>query len=133
MPLSPELESVLRERLAQHVRHEVQRDVKSLYEFIDPDIRESRAARFDIEPEHTMTQIREYTSHIHSAELVEFGIESYSDQGGDDRGNVPTALVLSSVRYNEQAVPKQYRTPWVLRSGQWYTRAVGKIPPLGKR
>ena len=131
MSLSPELESALRDRVAEHILRESQGDVDALYEFIDPDIRESRAAKYDFEPEHTITQIREYTSRIQSAELVKFSISGYTDNGGDDRGNAPTAIVLVSVCYNNRETLSDFRTPWVLRSGLWFTRATGKIsfPP----
>ena len=131
MSLSPELESALRDRVAEHILRESQGDVDALYEFIDPDIRESRAAKYDFEPAHTITQIREYTSRIQSAELVKFSISGYTDNGGDDRGNAPTAIVLVSVCYNNRETLSDFRTPWVLRSGLWFTRATGKIsfPP----
>ena len=131
MSLSPELESALRDRVAEHILRETERDVDALYAFIAPDIRESRAIKYDFEPEHTISQIREYTSRIQSAELVSFAIDGYTDDGGDDRGNAPTAIALLTVCYNNRDTPNDFRTPWVLRSGQWFTRATGKIsfPP----
>ena len=127
MNLSPELESAFRDRVAEHVLREAERDIDALYQFIDPAVRESRAAKYDFEPEHTVSQIREYTAHIDSAALVSFTIDGYTDDGGDVRGNVPTAIVLLTVCYNNRETPNDFRTPWVLRSGQWYTLATGKI------
>ena len=131
MSLNPELESDLRGRVAEHILREAERNIDALYEFIDPEIRDSRVNRFDFEPEHTINQIREYTSQIESAELVTFAIDGYTDDGGVDRGNAPTAIVLLTVRYNNRETTKDFRTPWVRRSGKWYTRATGKtcFPP----
>jgi hypothetical protein len=131
MSLNPKLESALRERVAEHILRESERDIDALYEFIDPDIRTSRAAKFDFEPEQTLSQLREYTSRIETAELVKFAIAGYTDDGGDERGNAPTAIVLISVCYNDCETANDFRTPWVLRSGQWFTRATGKTRFLG--
>ena len=131
MSLSSDSEVALRDRVAEHIQREVERDVDALFQFIDPAIRESRANRFAFEPARTISEIREYTSRIESAELLSFAIGGYTEDGGVARGNVPTAIVLSTVCYNNRETKNEYRTPWVLRDGRWYTCAVGKMsfPP----
>jgi hypothetical protein len=127
MSLSSKLETALHDRVAEQIRLEVERDVDALYQFIDPAIRESRAVKYDFEPEHTISKIREFVLRIETASIVSFEIESYTDDGGVDRGNVPAAIVLLTVCYNNRETQNDFRTPWVLRSNQWYSRATGKI------
>lgn len=127
MKISSKFESALRSRVAEQIRRESERDVDALYRFIDPAVRESRNAEYDFEPEHTYDQIREFVSEVESAEIFKFAIDGYADNGGDDRGSVPTAIVRLTVRYNNRESLNNFRTPWVLRDGQWYTRSTGKI------
>lgn len=125
--MSSELGSRLRARVTEQILREAERDVDALYNFIDPAVRKSRNAEYDSEPEHTIGQIREFVSLIESAEIVEFSIDGYADDGGDGRGNAPTAIVLLKVRYNDRESLNDFGTPWVLRNDQWYTRSMGKL------
>ena len=129
MDISPELARSLELRFKEYVDAERKRDVSALYEFIDPLIRSKREQEYEFEPRHTISNLREFTQCIRTVELESFSIDKFTDDGGDSRNHRPTAIVLSRIRYNESNL-SEFRTPWILDQGTWYTCSLGKQPAL---
>lgn len=110
-------------RVHEQVRLEVEHDVDSLYEFIDPIIRTRRETERNDEPELTLSGIRSLVNEVRSASVEEVEIlearkvcERYAGR--------PAALVRSSVRYNDEPHTRKSRTIWVRDHGVWYTTEV---------
>jgi len=116
----------------RHASLEAQRDVPVLYEFINPEIRQSRDERIEFGPELTISTFRDYVQHIESAKVQNISVDAFTEDGGPLRRHRRTACLCSAMDCNGGESVKEYCTPWVLESGRWYTRAVGKTQwPLG--
>ena len=72
MSLTAELVSALRDRVTEQISLESQAMFMPCTSSSTRISRKSRAAKYEFEPEHTISQIREYTSRIETAELGEF-------------------------------------------------------------
>jgi len=125
MKIDPDLAQSLESRFALYVDAEARGDVPTLYGFIDPEIRKERERDYEIEPEHTLSQLHDFTAQICSATIDSFEIETFVNDGGRSRNNRATAMVVSRVIYNDN-MPSDFRTPWVLDGETWYTRSLGK-------
>jgi hypothetical protein len=119
--------SQLRHRAEHQIALETLGDVSALYEMVDPNIRRQRAKRFDFEPEHTISQIRQFVEDVHSARITDLEITAFAADGGAEREHRPTAIVTIKVIYNDRQAPSFFRTPWVLDNDEWYTTAIGKF------
>ena len=114
----------IKQRLSEHTNAEASQDAVLLHRFIDPEIRNNYD---DDERARNLASIEDYTSQIQNAAMLNFTIDAYTDCGGLGPGNRPTAIVKSKISYNDGRMICNYRTPWVLHDGQWYTRATGRI------
>ena len=131
MEMLDELAESLESRFNSYIDAEIRGDVSLLYEFIDPLIRERRELKYDIEPAHTIDELREFVNKIDVAEIRSFAITKYVDDGGPSREHRPTTLVLSKIRYNKTAV-SEFQTPWVFHQTLWYTTSLGKSPAFDR-
>ena len=126
-----ELDEPLKTRLRQRVEHQITletiKDVDALYQMIDPAIRREGAEEHGLEPERTVSAIRQFVNQVRSARFVGLDIEASTPDGGQSRGNRPTAIVITKVVYNDRLAATVFRTPWVLDNDEWYTTALGKI------
>jgi hypothetical protein len=114
--MPPDLESSLRERVAEQVRLEQAKDVDGLCNLILPAFLWGKARSRSAE------SYERFVSRVRSAELVSFEVDRWLP-------TLETALVRYAVRYNDTSEPVRFHTIWALAAGEWYATAAGKTWP----
>lgn len=110
-------------RIHERVRLEAAHDVRGLYGFIDPVLRERWEARRQGEPARVLEKLRCQVESVRSADVEEVEILE-ARKVSEHHGGRPAAIVRSVVRYNGEPVARESRTTWVRNEGVWYSTAV---------
>jgi hypothetical protein len=106
-------------RAHERIRLEASRDIRGLYELLDPSVRMQHAARGEGEREATLSSIEAFVGPIETAEVVEIEVLE-ARKVSEAHGGRAAALVRSLVRYNGEEAAKESRTEWVRDQGVWY-------------